>query len=33
VEGKYVVEAKKIATIAVKVKDMLGEEVLTIKQV
>ncbi len=32
VEGKYVVEAKKGATIAVKVTDMLGEEVLVVKQ-
>jgi hypothetical protein len=31
VEGKYVVEAKKGATIAVKVTDMLGEEVLISK--
>ncbi|MBM3178866.1 MAG: site-specific DNA-methyltransferase [Chloroflexi bacterium] len=31
VDGKYVVEAKKGATIAVKVTDMLGEEVLVIK--
>jgi len=28
VEGKYVIEAKKGATVAVKVMDMLGEEVL-----
>jgi len=33
VEGKYVVEAKKSATVAVKVTDMLGEEVLVVKQV
>jgi hypothetical protein len=33
VEGKYVVEAKKGATIAVKVTDMLGEEVWVVKQV
>jgi adenine-specific DNA-methyltransferase len=33
VEGKYVVEAKKNATIAVKVTDMLGEEVLVVKEV
>ena len=33
VEGKYVVEAKKGATVAVKVTDMLGEEVLVVKQV
>jgi DNA modification methylase len=31
VEGKYVAEAKKDATIAVKVTDMLGEEVLVVK--
>lgn len=31
VEGKYVVEAKKGATVAVKVTDMLGEEVLVVK--
>ena len=31
VEGKYLVEAKKGATIAVKVTDMLGEEVLVVK--
>ncbi|MEP7134300.1 MAG: site-specific DNA-methyltransferase [Chloroflexota bacterium] len=33
VEGKYAVEAKKGATIAVKVTDMLGEEVLVVKSV
>jgi adenine-specific DNA-methyltransferase len=33
VGGKYVVEAKKSATVAVKVTDMLGEEVLVVKQV
>ena len=33
VDGKYVVEAKKGTTIAVKVTDMLGEEVLVVKQV
>lgn len=33
VEGKYVVEAKKGATVAVKVTDMLGEEVLVVKEV
>jgi hypothetical protein len=33
VEGKYTVEAKKGATIAVKVTDMLGEEVLVVKEV
>lgn len=33
VEGKYVIEAKKNATIAVKVTDMLGEEVLVVKEV
>ena len=32
VEGKYVVEAKKGATVAVKVTDMLGEEVLVIEE-
>jgi len=31
VEGKYIVEAKKGATIAVRVTDMLGEEVLMVK--
>jgi hypothetical protein len=31
VEGKYVVEAKKGATVAVKVTDMLGEEVLVVR--
>jgi len=30
VAGKYLVEAKKVATIAVKVTDMLGEEVLVV---
>ncbi|MEO8354593.1 MAG: hypothetical protein ABI621_01635, partial [Chloroflexota bacterium] len=30
VEGKYVIEAKKGATVAVKVTDMLGEEVLVL---
>jgi len=33
VEGKYAVEAKKGATVAVKVTDMLGEEVLVVKVV
>lgn len=33
VEGKYVMEAKKGATVAVKVTDMLGEEVLVVKSV
>ena len=33
VEGKYVIEAKKNATIAVKITDMLGEEVLVVKEV
>ena len=33
VEGKYVVEAKKGASVAVKVTDMLGEEVLVVKGV
>ena len=33
VEGKYVIEAKKGATVAVKVTDMLGEEVLVTKQI
>jgi hypothetical protein len=32
VKGKYVVEAKKGATVAVKVTDMLGEEVMVVKQ-
>jgi hypothetical protein len=32
VEGKYVVEAKKGASAAVKVTDMLGEEVLVVKE-
>lgn len=32
-EGKYIVEAAKGATVAVKVTDMLGEEVLVVKQV
>ena len=32
VEGKYTVEARKDATIAVKVTDMLGEEVLVVKE-
>jgi hypothetical protein len=31
VKGKYVVEAKKGARVAVKVTDMLGEEVLVVK--
>ena len=31
VKGKYVVEAKKGATVAVKVTDMLGEEVFVVK--
>lgn len=30
VDGKYAVEAKKGATVAVKVMDMLGEEVLVL---
>jgi len=33
VDGKYVVEVKKGASIAVKVTDMLGEEVLVVKSV
>ena len=33
VDGKYVVEAKKGATVAVMVTDMLGEEVWVVKQV
>jgi hypothetical protein len=33
VEGKYVVEAEKGATVAVKVTDMLGEEVLVVNEV
>jgi len=33
VEGKYAVEAKKNATIAVKITDMLGEEILVVKEV
>lgn len=33
VEGKYEVEAKKSSTIAVKITDMLGEEVLVVKEV
>lgn len=33
VEGKYVIEAKKNATIAVKITDMLGEEVLVVKEI
>jgi DNA modification methylase len=32
VKGKYVIEAKKGATIAVKVTDMLGEEIMVVKQ-
>lgn len=32
VEGKYALEAKKGATVAVEVTDMLGEEVLVVKQ-
>jgi hypothetical protein len=32
-DGKYLVEAKKVATIAVKVTDMLGEEVLVVKSI
>ena len=32
VEGKYIIEAKKDATIAVKITDMLGEEVLVINK-
>jgi hypothetical protein len=31
VEGKYVLEAKKGARVAVKVTDMLGEEVLLVR--
>ena len=30
--GKYIVEAKKGATVAIKMTDMLGEEVLVVKQ-
>jgi hypothetical protein len=33
VEGKYEMEAKKGSTIAVKITDMLGEEVLVVKEV
>ncbi len=33
VEGKYEVEAKKGSTVAVKITDMLGEEVLVVKEV
>ena len=33
VEGKYAIEAKKGTAIAVKVTDMLGEEVWVVKQV
>ncbi|MEW6405763.1 MAG: hypothetical protein AB1649_28560 [Chloroflexota bacterium] len=33
VEGKYEVEAKKGSTIAVKITDMLGEEVLVVEEV
>jgi hypothetical protein len=33
VEGKYTVEAKKGAALAVKLTDMLGEEVLVVKEV
>ena len=33
VEGKYMVEAQKGATIAVKVTDMLGEEMLVVKSI
>jgi hypothetical protein len=33
VEGKYVVQAKNGASIAVKVTDMLGEELLVVKEV
>ena len=33
VEGKYVVEAKKGAMVALKVTDMLGEEVWVVKRV
>ena len=32
-DGKYVVEAKMGAVVAVKVTDMLGEEVWVVKQV
>ena len=31
VDGKYVAEAKKGAMVAVKMTDMLGEEVLVVK--
>lgn len=31
--GNYLAEAKKGATVAVKVTDMLGEEVLAVKRV
>jgi len=33
VEGKYILEVKKGASVAVKVTDMLGEEVLVVKEV
>ena len=33
VKGKYIVDGKKGATVAVKVTDMLGEEVLVVKSV
>ena len=33
VVGKYQVEAKKGSTVAVKVTDMLGEEVLVVKEI
>lgn len=33
VEGKYVIEAKKGAKVAIKVTDMLGEEVLVVKEI
>lgn len=33
VDGKYGVEAKKGTTVAIKVTDMLGEEVLVVKEV
>lgn len=32
-EGKYAVEAKKGTTLAVKVTNMLGEEVLVVKRI
>jgi len=33
VQGEYVTEAKKGASVAVKVTDMLGEEVLVVREV